>query len=488
MTSLNAWPEPKTEAEVVAWANFTAKYINDPLGFVCAIYPWGVPGSELENEPGPDAWQVLILDELGRQLKNEVQTIRIAVASGNGSGKSALMAWITHWFQTCYPRNKARITAGTMPQLKSTTWREVAKWHDMAANSWQFEWTAEKYTCVWKPATWYAEAMAWSDEKPQTFCGMHEEFVMAQFDEASAIADTIFDNIEGAFTTRGILLAFGNPSDPEGRFAEAFGKNAKYWTTLHVDTRDSRKANKELIASWIDQWGLDSDYVRVHVLGLFPLHGGLSFISPQHVTSAIARSINFKPGDIPGSTPLLMGIDVARQGEDQTVVRLRKGRYVLPQVYRYRIPDMMQIASHCAGLIRLHEPDVVYVDETGGYGAGVVDRLRQLGFQVIGVQFGSAADENKKFANKRAEIWSRLRDWLRTDGILPNDVQLRTSLETLGYGYDQRTDRLKMESKDDVRARGGASPDDGDALAMTFSMLVPVKMLDSEVSWEPDVV
>lgn len=489
MSSTLAWPEPKTDADIVAWSNFIAKYAEDPLGFVLAAYPWGESGTTLANETGPDTWQVVILDEIGKQLRAGVQTVKIAVASGHGSGKSTLMSWLTHWFQTCYPNNKARVTAGTMPQLMSTTWREVAKWWELAINKWQFKWTATKYICTYAPNTWYSEAIAWSEHNSQAFAGAHEEMVMIQFDEASAIADSIWDVIDaGAFTTRGIWLCFGNPSEADGRFAECFGKSKHRWTTLHVDARDAKKANKEKQQEMIADWGIDSDYVRVRILGLFPLHGSIGFITSAQVTMCHARHKLIRPGDIPGSVPLLMGVDVARQGSDQSVIRLRKGRYVLPQVYRYRIPDLMKLASLVAQHIREHEPDVVYVDASGGYGAGVVDRLRQLGFSIVGIEFGSSADEDKKFLNKRAEIWSRMRDWMRTEGCLPEDDQLRTALECPAYGYDSRTERLKLESKKDIKARGGASPDDADALAMTFSMLVPVKMLDAEMSWEPDVV
>lgn len=485
---MSAWPEPRTDEEFKAWAEFTSQFAMDPLGFVCAAYPWQMPDSPLQDEEGPDVWQAAILDEIGKQLRAGVQTIRIAVASGHGSGKSTLMAWVTHWFQTCFIRNKARVTAGTMPQLKSGTWREVAKWHEYAINKWQFEWTQTKYICKWKPNTWYAEAMAWSEHNAQAFAGVHEDIVMFQFDEASTIADPIWDVSEGAFTTRGILLAFGNPTQPDGRFAEAFGKNKHRWTTMHVDARDARKANKELLQQWIDDWGIDSDYVRVRVLGLFPLHGSLSFIPAGLISEAMRRANGFDPTKIPRSIPLLMGVDVARQGEDQTVVRFRKGRYLLPEVHRWRIPDSMQVASFVAALIREKQPDCVFVDGSGGYGAGVVDRLRQLGHQVIEVQFGAKADLKKKFTNRRAEIWSRMRDWIRDEAVLPNDPELRTALETPGYGYDRRTERLKLESKDEIHARGGLSPDDADALAMTFTMAVPVKIFDEETSYEPDVV
>jgi hypothetical protein len=482
------WPEPRTEDEFRAWGEFTAHYQSDPLGFVCTVFPWGVPGSPLENEEGPDVWQAVILDELGKQIRAGMQVIRIAVASGHGAGKSTLMAWITIWFQTCFPRNKSRVTAGTMPQLKSGTWREVAKWHELAANRWQFEWTQTKFICNWKPNTWYAEAMAWSEHNSQAFAGVHEEIVMFQFDEASTIADSIWDVSEGAFTTKGIFLAFGNPTEPEGRFAECFGSKSHRWTTLHVDSRDSRKANKEFLQQLIDDWGIDSDYVRVRVLGLFPIHGSLAFIPSGWISMAIARALVFDPLQIPRAIPLLWGVDVARQGEDQSVIVLRKGRYLLPTIYPYRIPDTMRLASMVAEKIREHRPDIVFIDGSGGYGAGVIDRLRQLGFPVVEVQFGAKADLPKKFVNKRAEIWSRCRDWIRDEAVLPNDPELRTALETPGYGYERKTERLKLESKDEIRKRGGQSPDYGDALAVTFAQAVPVKMQDEEVSLEPDVV
>lgn len=482
-----AMPEPRTEAEIVTFAETMAEFRYDPLGFVLTMWPWLVEGTDLETEDGPDVWQVIVLKEIGDQLTAGVQTVRIAVASGHGVGKSALIAWLNIWLQTCYPRNKARVTASTENQLSSITWREIAKWHDISRHRWQFEWTATRLTCVWKPETWYAEAMPWSEKNPQAFAGLHEEIVMVTFDEASTIAPGIWDVIEGAFTTRGIFIAFGNPSEATGRFAECFGKSKHRWTTLHVDAREAKKTNKELHAQWIADHGITSDFVRVRVLGLFPLGQSVSFIAPGEIQAAIDRAKGFDIKSIPSSVPLCMGIDVARSGADQSVFVFRKGRFVAPYIYKFRINDLMMLSSKAAEMIRLHEPDIIFVDSTG-LGAGVLDRLRQLGFSAIEVHAGSKPNDEKLYRNKRAEMWARTKIWLKEGGVLPDDPDMRTALETPGYSFSAANEKLQIESKDSIRSRGASSPDCADALGLTFCQAVPVKMYDSEQSLEPDVV
>jgi hypothetical protein len=479
---------PETQAEQAAWAAFINQFREDPLGWVLAIYPWGQKGTALEFEQ-LDVWQGIVLDEIGKQLRAGVSLVRIAVAAAHGIGKSALHAWLIHWFESCYGKSMCKVTAGTRDQLATTTWRELEKWRTLAMNHWQFEWTQTRYICKWKPNTWYASAIAWSENNSKAFAGTHEDMVMMVFDEASAIATSIWEVAEGAFTTKGIWLAFGNPTDAEGRFYECFGRFAHRWTHIQVDGRDSLVTkNKKLYDEWIEDYGYDSDFVRVRVRGLFPINGSVCFIPPGTVAAAIARFKEFDTRTIGVSIPLLMGIDVARQGKDQTVIRMRKGRYVSPDVFRYNIADTMQIASICAEKINYYRPDVVFIDETGGYGAGVIDRLRQMNHSVIGVQFGVSADKPKEYANKRAEMWARMKEWVMREAILPADDILRESLITPGYGHEKKTERLLLESKDSIRKRGSNSPDDGDALAMTFAHAVPVKMFEEEGSLEPDVV
>jgi hypothetical protein len=479
---------PETVKEQAQWAAFVAQFRDDPLGWVLAVYPWGVKGTQLEHRE-VDPWQAIILDEIGQQLRAGIPLVRIACAAAHGIGKSAVLVWLIHWFESCYGRSMCKVTAGTLPQLMTTTWRELEKWRTLAMNHWQFEWTQTRYICKWKPNTWYAAAIAWSENNPAAFAGTHEDHVMMVFDEASTIATPIWETAEGAFTTKGIWLAFGNPTESEGRFFDLFGRFKHRWTTLQVDGRDSKNtANKKLYDEWIEDYGYDSDFVRVRVRGLFPIHGSVSFISPHAVAEAVKRWEGFDHRTIPASIPLLMGVDVARQGKDWTSIVFRKGRFVHKEIHRWQIPDTMVTASKVAELIRAYKPDVVFIDETGGYGAAVIDRLRQLNIACIAIQFGSRADEEKQFANKRAEMWARMKEWIFREGMIPPEEKLREGIITPGYGHEKKTERLLMESKDSIRSRGSASPDDADALAMTFAHRVPMKMLDDEVSLEPEVV
>jgi hypothetical protein len=183
--------------------------------------------------------------------------------------------------------------------------------------------------------------------------------------------------------------------------------------------------------------------------------------------------------------PLIMGVDIARQGEDQTVIRFRQGvdARSVPAM-KFRIPDLMQVASRVAEQINMHKPAAVFVDATG-IGAGVFDRLAQMGYaQVVGVQFGgkpdrgAVGDATASYANKRAEMWGHMKDWART-GCLPEDRDLQADLIGVEYGYDS-SNAILLEKKEDMRKRGLASPDDGDALALTFAY--PVAARDEKLT------
>jgi hypothetical protein len=226
----------------------------------------------------------------------------------------------------------------------------------------------------------------------------------------------------------------------------------------------------------VKDYGEDSDFVRVRVKGVFPRAGSMQFIDSQRIGDAVARPIENDP-----TASLVMGVDIARHGEDQTVIRFRRGLDArsIPAV-KFRIPDLMLVASRIMELYNSCNPDAVFVDATG-IGWGVCDRLSQLGCsRAVGVDFGSAADRTDmgeaaaKYGNKRAEMWGFMKDWLRF-GCIPDDADLIADLGNVEYGYNA-ADALLLERKDDMRRRGLASPDDGDALALTFAR--PVARFD----------
>lgn len=444
---------------------------HDPYGFVCYAYPWGEKGP-LKNESGPDIWQRNILELVGHETKISSEALQVAVSSGHGIGKTALIAWLIQWFISTREHPQIVCTANTKPQLETKTWRELAKWWKMAINRHWFQWTATKF---WQRAhreTWFASAIPWSKERSEAFAGTHERNVMMLYDEASLIDDMIWEVTEGAMTTPGaIWIAFGNPTRNTGRFKECFGKYRHRWKTYRIDSRTAKMADQGQITKWIDDYGEDSDFVRVRVRGVHPRASSMQFIPVDIVEAATGKTLHLTQYV---HAPKIIGVDVARFGDDQSVIYKRQGLATI-DVQKYRELDTMTLAGKISLEIRQWKPDAVFVD-VNGIGAGVVDRLHQLQYdQVIGIHFGARADDENRYYNKRTEMWGRMKDWLVAGGAIQSDNELHDDLIGPEYGFDPK-DRVQLEKKEDMKKRGIASPDTGDALALTFAQHVEHKM------------
>jgi len=462
---------------------------DDPLTWVQVMYPWGE--GILADETGPDIWQADVLRGIGIHLAGggipnssmgpinsstsppqnppKSESYRLAVASGRGIGKTALLAWIIDWFCNTRPHCQVLVTSNTEVQLQTKTWRELAKWGKISRvkqvdGSGVFEWTATKYYMKQHPETWFAAAIPWNADRPEAFAGTHEKDVLIVFDEASGIPDVIWDTTQGVMTSSGSMwIVFGNPTKNSGRFFEVcFGKFRHRWETKSIDSRQSKRADKGEIENWIADYGEDSDYVRVMVRGVAPRSSWNQFISREDV----GKCREYRAVVVEGMR-VLIGVDVARFGDDQTVICIRQGRKVIG-FERYRELDLMQSASRVAESIGKYGARLVLVDE-GGVGGGVIDRLRQMGYgNVIGVQFGSSATDDRKWFNKRSEMWGLMREWLREGAEIPKDEDLMVDLCGPEYGFD-KNQRIMLERKEDMKRRGLASPDLGDALALTFA-------------------
>lgn len=484
---------PFDERQAAMIAEAVTKYFYDPLGFVLWAFPWGeedgpLAPTERDPVPGPDEWQRQLLVELGDETRFNIDTaIQIARASGHGIGKSALVSWIILWFMTTRPNPQLVVTANTKTQLNSKTWRELAKWHLMSINRDMFEWQATTFRMVFAPKTWVATAIPWSANNPEAFAGTHEKYVLVIFDEASGIEDIIWEVTRGAMSTIGaIWICFGNPTKPTGRFRQCFpgGTFSKRWKTAQIDSREAKMTNKKEIQADIEDWGIDSDFVRIRWLGIFPQVGALQFIGLDLVQQAQRRQI--ADDDVAG-LPLIMSVDIARHGDDRTVMRWRQGPKLWKKKRVMRIPDLMRIASEITKEIEETQPDIVFLDMVG-IGAGVYDRLKQLGFhQVVGVQAGEKASEDTRYMNLRAEMAQRAKDWLSIADIPADDVELATDLMEPQYYFDNK-ERLYLEKKDDMKKRGAASPDEFDAVALSFAHKTPTRRIDEERYVEPEYV
>lgn len=460
---------------------------HDPLGYVLYAFPWGEEGTELANKSGPRQWQREVLESIGQQLrdgaKDRGEVIREAVASGHGIGKSALVSWVILWALGTEVDTRGVVTANTESQLRTKTWPEVAKWHRLSINGHWFKLvgTALFSTDPGHEKNWRIDAVPWSDVNTEAFAGLHNEGkrILLVFDEASAIADLVWEVAEGALTdenTEILWVAFGNPTRNTGRFRECFTKFKHRWRHRQVDSRTVDGTNKTQIAKWIADYGEDSDFVRIRVRGMFPRASELQLIPTDWVAAAMKREAVYGMSDA-----LVCGIDIARGGMDNNVIRFRRGLDA-KSIKPIRIPGSetrdttLFIAKVCT-VVQEQRPDAVFVDSTG-VGGPVADQLRRLmpGVVIIDVNFASAAPD-AHYANMRTYIWWRLREALRAGLAIGNDTELETELTSPEYGHNQR-DQIALEKKDAIKKRLCISPDDGDALALTFTMPV-MKLQDS---------
>jgi hypothetical protein len=466
------------DAGLVDWlASVSAK----PLAFVMGAFPWGEPGTRLEKFTGPEPWQTALLTRIGNGLPLN-RAIQEAAASGHGVGKSALVSWIIIWALSTKPDTRGVVTANTETQLKTKTWAELGKWFHMFIGKEHFKLTA---TAIFHASeeherTWRIDMVPWSERNTEAFAGLHNQGrrILVVFDEASAIPDIIWETTEGALTdkdTQIIWCVFGNPTRNVGRFKECFpgGIFSNFWHTTQVDSREISFTNKDQIAEWIEAYGDDSDFVRIRVKGTFPRTGEQEFIPSADVEAAMNRDPQSELTD-----PLVIGVDVARYGLNESVIYFRKGRDAKTmEPIRLRGLSTVELAAKVAEVYFRYHVDAIFVDG-GGVGGGVVDNLRALHLFCYDIQFGSKPDgfgfsqgiEGEKYANKRAEMWGLMRAWIRT-GSIPMNPDLRAQLVAPTYTYNLKNEIL-LEKKEDMMKRGLASPDIADGLALTFAMPV----------------
>jgi hypothetical protein len=471
----------------VELAEEISQFYADPLGFVKFAYPWGEPGP-LERYDGPDEWQAEVLRDLGEKVRERkfdgiipVAPIREAISSGHGIGKTTLAAWIVDWLISTRPNCKGTVTANTFQQLKTKTWAAIQKWTKLCITSHWFEVTGEQIYKKGAKESWFVAAQSCKEENSEAFAGQHaaDSTSFYLFDEGSAISDVIFDVAEGGLTDgEPMIFVLGNCTRSTGKFYRVtHGSERHRWSSRTIDSRNARFTNKDQIAEWIQDYGEDSDFVRVRVRGLPPRASDAQFIDMDRVTAAQRRPVFTLPDD-----PLVAGVDFAWGGDDDNVVRFRRGmdaRSIKPLRIKgefTRDPSVMtnRLADILTGVHNGHRIAMMFVDSAGIAGP-IVARLRALGHRnVTEVNFG-ADSPDAKYVYYRDYMWGKLKEWLLLgaidDASTNSGQQLEADLIGPGVVPDPRQ-RVKLESKERMKARGVDSPDDGDALALTFAQSV----------------
>ena len=459
-----------------ALINDIAGFTHNPLGFVLYSFEWG-KGELAAYKEGPEDWQIEFLKDVTSKLRslkiNQWQAIQEAVSSGHGVGKSALVSWMILWALSTCEDTRGVVTANTENQLKTKTWAELSKWHRLCITK---DWFILTATAIFSAdpnhaKTWRIDMVAWSLENTEAFAGLHNKGkrILVIYDEASAIPDKLWEVTEGALTdseTEIIWIVCGNLTRNSGRFAECQGKYRHRWNNFQVDSRTVRITNKAQIQQWIDDEGEDSDFVRVRVRGLMPRSSMLEFIGAEDYD----RCVKYKAVGFEAESRVL-GVDCARFGDDYNSIWLKQGRKV-SFVKKWRGLDTQQSAAHLVEEFNRLSADVAFVDG-GGPGGGVIDRAKVLigESKIIEINFGGEANNKNDYANKRAEMWGDLRKAMRAGLQLPEDKELRADLLGPLYSFTNKQQVL-LEKKSDMKKRGLASPDHGDAVALCFAQPV----------------
>ena len=468
------------------------RYRYEPLRAIKYGFKWGE--GELANETGPRAWQRRQLEELGAHLRNpetRYKPFRKANSSGHGIGKSAFISWIIWWGLSTFEDCKVIVMAGTGDQLKTKTQPEVAKWFRMAINAAWFEVnvTSIKVLEPGHETNWRCDFNTWSEENPQASAGAHnkDKRLIIIYDEASGIHNEIWKTQQGALTddnTEIIWIACSQCTRKDGAFYDAvFGVERHRWNPEVIDSREVEGINLEEINQTVELYGEESDHVRVRYRGLYPVVGEGSFIHQELINQAQERT-----GAALFDEPLIAGVDFAWGGADENVIRFRKGfdaKTIKPIRIRGELTrDPAVMAGRIVDVLNTtyngQKVDMLFADGSGvgGNAGAVMARVRMLGFtNVMEVNFGHDALDNQHYVLRRDEMWGKMKDWLRDGGAIDNDPGLAADLSKPILMGDKKQ-RIKLEPKDVMKRRlskmgiDSASPDDADALALTFAMPV----------------
>lgn len=440
----------------------------------------------------PDHWQGEVFDAF-----DDPTVPRIAMSACAGPGKTAVEAICTwkfldcHWDRDNHPKGAA--VSVTEDNLRDNLWPELSKWQSRSERlQREFRWTKERVFRIAHPETWFMSARSFAktasaDEMGKTLSGLHGKYILAVGDEVGAIPPAVGRAAEQALSTGptfGKILVGGNPISLEGWLHEAAVRLAHLWRVIRITgdpddplawVHSPRVATvapgQQTPAEWarqqIQAYGRDNPWVMSYILGKFPPSSLNSLLGPEDVQAAMTRALE---PDVYTWAQMRLGVDVARYGDDRTVIFPRQGRKALmPSVMRHSRDSAVStdIATKVLALRSELNAKLTIMDATGGWAAGASDVLQATGERPVNVQFHAPA-AGDKYKNRRAEMWFAMAEWVKSGGQLPNVPELTAELTTPTYTFVNG--RFLIEPKEQVKERLGRSPDLADALALTFAV------------------
>lgn len=436
------------------FVEFLERYGDDPVLFV-----------EEQFQITPDPWQADVLRDIA-----DTEVRAISVRSGHGVGKSAIAAWALVWFILTKFPCKAVVTAPTSGQLFDALFAEVKHWIGFLPHELQelLDVTSNRIALKAAQESAFISARTSRAEQPEALQGVHSDHVLLIADEASGVPEAVYQAASGSMSgENATTLLLGNPVRSSGLFYDSHTKLKHRWKTYHVSCLTSPRVSNEYVEEQKIRYGENSNVYRIRVLGEFPLADDDTVLPLGLVQPAVGRDIV-----VAHSTPVVWGLDVARFGKNASVLVRRKGKQVADGIQQWRGLDLMQLVgavhNEYITLQPSDRPTEINVDVLG-LGAGVVDRLRELGLPVRGINVSELPAMKDRFKNLRAELWFNCRDWLEPmDATLPDDDDLVSQLIAVRYKYTS-SGKVQLESKAEMEKRGVQSPDVADALMLTFA-------------------
>lgn len=458
------------------WQRMVVRWRYSPFHFVLeAIFgiseeqwqPWA-PGTDRPASPplGPELWQGNFLKDVGAAIHEGKR--RFTVRAGHGVGKSSVEAWLIIWFALFHRNCKIPVTANSQDQLRDVVWAEISRWHGQLPSFLKdmIEVKVERVFVKADPEASFAVARTARPEKPEALQGFHAETLAFFIEEASGIDDIIFETAGGALSSEhSWVFMFANPTRTSGYFFRSHHENRANWRCYHVPCQYSSRVSPRYSEEIGREYGESSNVYRVRVLGEFPLSEDDAVIGLGIIEAAVGREVG------PTESGVVWGLDVARFGDDTTALAKRRGNVLLEPVVEWKKLDLMQTVGKIVVEFRFAKERPVSINvDVIGLGAGVVDRLREMGLPVRGINVGeSPATNADRYMRMRDELWFLGKDWFETRAVtMPRDDGLISELVGPKYKIES-TGKLKVESKDDMKKRGIRSPNKADAFLLTFA-------------------
>lgn len=455
----------KTRANIVTPSS-VARWQADPREFVadCLRAPNGDP--------------IIVWEKMGHLLSSLVANKRVACRAGRKVSKTYGASIVALWWAMTRPRGRVIITGPTYRTVQTELWRDLREIHRSAIIELPRCSPMAETGIQWADGR---EIRGFSADKPEAAASTSGAELLYIVDEASGMSPAILETIMGNLAGGGSLMLISNPTRQEGFFYEVFAQPDRHqiWHKLHISSEDSPNvqegrivipglATREWVDEMLEKWGRDSTLYRVHALGEFPGQGDDAINGLDLLLEAIER---FVEPSAPGPAEVQIGVDVARFGDDDSVVCVRVGDRILPfdhgdvngVVHGQRTTDVAGLALYLARKYAplSPEPPVVVVDDTG-VGGGVTDQLVDCDdIEVVAVNAACVANDEEHYEDLRTELWFEGREFLRSGGKLPADAYLQADLASCHYRMPRG--RFRAESKPEIKKRLGRSPDRADA-------------------------